>query len=160
MNTGRIISGLCVIVINAFILKYVYDLEKLKCECAFTLEHKMIKVLAPIIMGVTLILMFLSNKTFVKAFKNKGLKLLMGLYNLTALTYAVTLIVYFSRLVHTRCACSEDWKRWALLYPILGLVLGVILFLIVFFLTLMGVKLPRMSKGNKNLRSTLKKALK
>ena len=107
-------------------------------------------------------MLFVSKSALVKAFKNSILRTLLVLYNIGLIAYAITLIVYLARLVFSKCECSENWKRLALLYPILVAVISLVAFIIVFILTISGVKMPglkKMAANNKKLRNNIKSTL-
>ena len=49
--------------------------------------------------------------------KYKIVALLVLAYSVLVVLYSINMVVYFLKLVHSKCKCSEDWKRWGLLYP-------------------------------------------
>ena len=135
MFVGSIIT----IVLNAIILRYVYELEAQNCECALHWMHQFIKYFASIVIAVSLFGLVVSKRTLAKLlWTNKPLLALMSLYLVAALVYYVILIVYFAKLVKTKCDCSDDWKRWGLLYPVVFIAIGLLITLVVTIFSMLG----------------------
>ena len=67
------------------------------------------------------------------------LKVLLLIYVLVSLFYSVTCIVYFFRL-HAKkdCKCSEHWKRYLLLLPLIGLTILFMGILVMLLILLIG----------------------
>ena len=128
------ILSLINIVVNSIILRYVYELEMRKCECSVGGLQKFIKYVAPVVIAMSLLSIFVSQKGLVSIMKkNRVIQGALGLIGLLTTVYYICLIVYFSKLTHSNCECSENWKRWGLLYPALVVV---IVLLLAFLMTL------------------------
>ena len=127
-----IVSSIISIILNAIILRYVYELEVQKCECAQHWMHQFIKYFAPLVILMSFIGLAISQKTLIKMFlRNKILMSLLFLFVwILVFIYYIVLLVYFGKLVYTECKCSENWKRWSLLYPAIIIILVFIAFLI------------------------------
>jgi hypothetical protein len=111
------------VALQAVILKYVLDNEKKNCECALSWHHRFIKFFAPI-----LIVMLFVNLLFSKELNslrgkrsNPAVKLallLLSIFTFLSFVYSIVLIIYFFRLQVKDCKCAEDWKRFALIAPV------------------------------------------
>ena len=123
---------LIVVALNSLILKYVLENESNNCECALSWHHNYIKVFSPVIIFMAFARLLFSNE-IKKARNNQLLKLIFYMISIASFVYTITLLVYFFKLKREDCKCSEDWKRKALLYPI---VLFAIIFLVLFLLSL------------------------
>lgn len=126
------------IALQAVILKYVLENEKNNCECALSWHHRFIKFFAPILIVMLFVnLLFSKELGGLKGKKNPVAQLVMVLLSLFAFlsfVYSIVLIVYFFVLQMKDCKCSEDWKRYALVAPLIVLA---IIFLVVFFFRLL-----------------------
>ena len=122
----KLLIPIFVILANAFILYYVIDMEKKKCECSESWIRNYIKVVSVLIIGINVLVIVYPN--FINVLsknikKNKILHLLLILLNLVILTYVVLIVVYYIKLNQLQdCKCSENWKRYALLYPLVFMV--------------------------------------
>jgi hypothetical protein len=128
------------IALQSVILRYVLENERKNCECALSWHHRFIKYFAPIV-----IVMLFVNLLFSKQLMNlrnqrnnpvvKLTMLLLSIFGFLSFVYSITLIVYFFRLHIKDCKCSEDWKRFALIAPIvvIGIIILVLLFLRLLF---------------------------
>ena len=127
-------SVLVSIALNAIVLKYVLENEQKNCECALTWHHRFIKFYAPILIFMLFVNLLFKNE--MQRNKNKMLvKVPLGIIGLVSLVYSITLIVYFFRLHLKECKCAEDWKRFALIAPLV-IFLIVLLFLVLLSLFL------------------------
>ena len=142
------ILSLVNIVVNSIILRYVYELEMRKCECSVDGLQKFIKYVGPVVIAMSLLSLFISQKGLINIMKkNRVIQGALGLIGLLTTVYYICLIVYFSKLTHSECECSENWKRWGLLYPALVVV---IVLLLAFLITLRLLVTGKHSKiGNK-----------
>ena len=137
-----LINSIILLVLNCIILRYVYELEKESCKCSLDGQHQFIKYFAPVIIFVSFIGLFVSNKTLIKTvIANKFLGVILSIYMCVSLAYGINLILYFLKLVYSKCECSRDWKRYGMLYPALGIAIMLLAVLIVTIAMLMG-KLP------------------
>ena len=127
------------IALQSLILKYVLDNERNNCECALSWHHRFIKFFCPILI-VMLFVNLLFNKELVglRGKRNnpavKVALLLLSIFAFLSFVYSIVLIIYFFRLQMKECKCAEDWKRFALIAP---LVLLAILVLVILFVRLM-----------------------
>ena len=113
-----IISSIIVLVINSIILKYVYELESKDCACSLDWQHRFVKYISPVIIVVTLVGIFVSPKMLIGLMrKYKVIALLLLAYSILAILHGINMVLYFLKLVYSNCKCSDDWKRWGLLYP-------------------------------------------
>tara|TARA_B110001469_G_scaffold126092_1_gene142861 strand:- start:870 stop:1481 length:612 start_codon:yes stop_codon:yes gene_type:complete len=153
-----IINSIIILVLNCIILRYVYELEKKSCKCSLDGQHKFIKYFAPVIILVSLIGLFVSEKSFIKTvIANKFLGVVLSIYCVVSLVYSINLILYFLKLVYSKCECSKDWKRYGMLYP--ALVMAVILLIVlVFSIAMLMGQLPKLlfalrPKGTRGINS-------
>ena len=74
-------------------------------------------------------------------------------YLLYMLSYAIVSIMYFLQLQYkVNCGCSKNWKRYALVLPIIVMLLGLVILLI------LGASMGAMSSSQrKNIINSLKK---
>ena len=134
------LSNIISIILTAVVLRYSYELENKNCECSLQWQHKFIKYFAPVIIFVSLLTLFISNNNLLKTLKsNKTLGVIYWIYLIAGLAYAINLVVYFLRLNFSSCQCSEDWKRWVLLYPVIGFAIVMILVLMITLLQILGL---------------------
>ena len=130
------------IALQAIILKYVLENEKNNCECALSWHHRFIKFFSPILIVMLFVnLLFSKELMGLRNKKNPVAKLLMVLLSLFAFlsfVYSIILIVYFFVLQVKDCKCSEDWKRYALVAPII--VIAILLLVLLFFRLLMKLR--------------------
>ena len=135
MFVGLIIT----IILNAIILRYVYELEAQNCECALHWMHQFIKYFAPIVIAMSLFGLVVPKRTVIKLlWPNKPLLALMGIYTLAITVYYIILLVYFSKLIKTKCDCSDDWKRWGLLYPAILISISLLFILVLMISSITG----------------------
>ena len=149
-----IISSLIVIILNSIILKYVYELESKDCSCSLDWQHRFVKYIAPVIIVVALCLIFVNPKIIISMMKKyKIIALLVLVYSVLVVLYSINMVVYFLKLVHSKCKCSEDWKRWGLLYP--AAVFSIMLFVavIVNLLSIFDVLPKKLSASVKSVKS-------
>ena len=131
------------IALQSVILKYVLDNERNNCECALSWHHRFIKFFCPILI-VMLFVNLLFNKELrgLKSKRNnpavKVALLLLSIFAFLSFIYSIVLIVYFFRLQMKECKCAEDWKRFALIAPIV--VLAIIVLLILFVRLVLSLK--------------------
>ena len=112
------------IVLQALILKYVLENEKNNCECALTWHHRFIKHFAPIVIVMLFInLLFRKNLMQLRGKKNQPavqlLLILLSVFALLTFVYSIILIIYFIKLQIKDCKCADDWKRYALIAPLI-----------------------------------------
>ena len=136
------------LVVNVIILMYVLELEKNKCVCSHHWMRDFIKYVSIIMIVLSLIIAFVPN--IIKVCKNNLIcKLLLGLYGIIGLIYVIVLLVYYFHIQKkTNCECSLNWKRHALLYPIIMAILILILLMVILKVV-----------GFKNIRKSLKKSI-
>lgn len=135
-----LVSSVIQLVLNAVILRYVYELEGKSCSCAISWQHRFIKYFAPVVILLALLGLFVNNKYMMSAVaKNKALGVLLLVYMVVLLVYHINLVLYFLKLVYSDCECSRDWKRWGLLYPALGFAVILLLVFVVLVLQLFGI---------------------
>ncbi len=110
------------IIITAIILRYVLELEKDQCECALSWQHKFIKYYAPVIILVSILVLFVSKDALLSGIrKNRFLAALYIIYYIIGIFYSITLLLYFLKLRYSMCECARNWKQYGLLYPAIGL---------------------------------------
>lgn len=129
------------IIIQLMIFSYILDLEKDQCACSKSWMRHFIKKMSYllVVLNTILIILILNDPklSFIKMVPLDLLKVLLLIYVLVSLFYSVTCIVYFFRL-HAKkdCKCTEHWKRYLLLLPLIGLtilfigILGMLLVLL------------------------------
>ena len=138
-----LVNSIIILVLNSIILRYVYELEKKSCKCSLNGQQQFIKYFAPVIIFVSLIGLFVSDKTLTSTVQdNKVLMVILGIYGGVSLVYSINLVLYFLKLVYTKCECSRDWKRYGMLYPALGMAVLLLLVLVISIIMLMG-KFPQ-----------------
>lgn len=139
-----VIIRVAVIAANAFILYYVTDMEKRQCNCSDSWLRDYIKIFSSLIIAFMLVSLVVPNfQDILKktALKNKLFALLLVVWNLFALGYMGVLITYYVKLNQDpNCDCSENWKRYVLLYPMLILGPFLIMFTISMFKKISGKK--------------------
>ena len=116
LGRGLILSA------NIFILYYVIDLEKKNCVCSETWIRDYIKIVSALMIVLNVLSLFLVNvrkKLHIWSKNNNFLKLLSVTLNIVLLGYLILVIKYYNKLNKDKtCVCSENWKRYALLYPL------------------------------------------
>jgi len=108
------------IIITSIILLYVIELDKKECDCALNWYHKFIMYFSKIVIILNVIFLF-SNMTAINHLVNKYklLFLLFGIYFLANIVYIISLLFYFLKLKESKCRCSDNWKQWALIIPVI-----------------------------------------
>lgn len=110
------------IIITAIILRYILELEKNQCECAMSWQHKFIKYYAPVIILVSILILFISKETLLSGIRNnRFLAVLYIVYYIIGIFYSISLLLYFLKLRYSMCECARNWKQYGLLYPAIGL---------------------------------------
>lgn len=119
MNNNACISCLISLVINIIILNYVLNLEKDKCSCSKDWKREIVKYTSGILIVLSVVTILL---TFVNTKPNLLMILFFLAYMVVGLIHLVITCVYYIDLNQVEsCNCSSNWKRPALLYPILVL---------------------------------------
>ena len=157
-----LVSSVIILVLNAVILRYVYELEQKSCECAIEWQHQFIKYFAPVVILFALLGLFVNQRSLMATVsKNKILGVIFLVYMFVSLLYHINLVLYFLRLRYSKCACSEDWKRWGLLYPALGFAVILLIAFIILIFQVFGL-LPYILgklRGNRNVKPPKNNAL-
>ena len=126
------ISSILSIILTAIILRYVVELEKERCECSLSWQHRFIKYFAPIIIVVSLIALLMGTRGFLNAVRsNAFIGTLFMLYVAVGLVYGVILVLYFLKLRYSQCQCARDWKQYGLLYPVISFAIGLLVVLVI-----------------------------
>lgn len=112
------------VVINAIIFSYILSLEKEKCKCSRGWMRDVIKALSLFFVIVNIIIiLYLSTIKSTKHININGnnfIKIMISLYVFLAFYYWITCLVYFIKLKKVyRCQCSNDWKRYMLITPMI-----------------------------------------
>ena len=135
MNLLPLIVRVLVITANAFILYYIVDMEKRQCNCSDSWLRDYIKIFSSLLITFGILAIVVPNfQDILKtAMKNKLFVLLLVVWNLFAFGYLGVLLTYYYKLNQDpNCDCSENWKRYVLLYPIL--ILGPLLIVFAFLM--------------------------
>ena len=123
---GNLIGKLIALIANVCILIYVVDMEKKNCECSDSWLRDYIKIVSSILITVIILSIIIPNLQdlmVTAVMKNKVLALPILVWNLVALVYMGVVLTYYFRLSKDpNCKCSENWKRFMLLYPLVILV--------------------------------------
>lgn len=141
-------SSILPIIVHSIVLAYVLNLEEDKCKCSNNWKRDFIKVGSILLIAVNVLLLLFNNNIVSAIKKNKMVRFIYGIVALLSIVYTIICIIYFIELHNNKkCECSKDWKRYALLWPIIGLIISFLIFLIflIIFMT------------NKNLIKKLKK---
>lgn len=139
----NLLKPVITIIIQLMIFSYILDLEKDKCVCSKNWMRKFIKIMSYllIVLNAILIIMIINDPklSLIEIIPLDLLKVLLLIYILVSLFYSVTCIVYFFR-VHARknCKCSEHWKRYLLLLPLIGLTILFMGILVMLLILLIG----------------------
>lgn len=143
--------GIISLVFIVIILIYILELERKKCKCSKHWMRDFIKYVSIVMIALTFILAIIPDIT--KLCKNILIcKLFLILYGLLSLSYIVILLIYYFHIQKkNNCPCSLDWKRYALLYPIIGLFLGIVI-IIVAAVFLFNNPIKSISKFKKNIK--------
>lgn len=135
MNLLPLIVRVLVITANAFILYYIVDMEKRQCNCSDSWLRDYIKIFSSLLITFGILAIVVPNFQDIlnTARKNKLFFLLLVVWNLFAFGYLGVLLTYYYKLNQDpNCDCSENWKRYVLLYPIL--ILGPLLIVLAFLM--------------------------
>jgi len=157
-----LVSSVIILVLNAVILRYVYELENKSCKCAIIWQHQFIKYFAPVVILFALLGLFVNQKSLMATISsNKILGVIFLVYMFVSLIYHINLVLFFLRLQYSNCECSEDWKRWGLLYPALGFAIILLVAFVVLVFQVFGLLPFIMGKlsGNKNVKPPKNNAL-
>lgn len=137
MKSLHVLNSFIAIAANAFILYYVVDMEKRKCDCSDSWMRDYIKIVSSLIITYMVLMMTIPNlqqKISMLFMKNVLVRLLLLAWTIIGLVYVGVLLTYYYRLNKDEsCDCSENWKRYALLYPL-------VMFVISFVIGLLTVK--------------------
>lgn len=127
----------CILALIAAVVMYMYvdELEKEQCNCASDCakgwKQNVVKYLSIVFMILNILSIFMSLGLFdgfgADLKSSVFFPLLSILYVLVAGVYlCITLVFYIDLSVDEDCACSNNWKKHSLLYPIV-IVLGSLL---------------------------------
>ena len=110
---------------------YISDLEKEQCECSKGWKRDVVKYLSIVFMVVNVLSIFMSLGLFDgigNTLKSSVLfPLLSVLYVLVSLVYlCITLVYYIDLTTDKGCGCCYDWKRQALLHPIIAFLVSLL----------------------------------
>lgn len=144
-------SSVLPIVVHSIVLAYILNLEEEKCKCSANWKRDFIKV-GSIVLIVVNVLLLLFNQNIVGAIKNNQIiKSIYGIVAILSIVYSIICIIYFIELHQQKeCECSQDWKRYALLWPLIVFVLSFLVFLIVLIVFMSNKKmLKKLNKGKK-----------
>ena len=153
MNNVVLITGIVSLVISVVILLYVLELEREKCDCSQHWMRDMIKywTIVVIVVGV---LNLVAPKVLDACVSNPVCSVVHGLYGLVGLVYIIILIVYYVHLEkQENCPCASDWKKHALIIPV---IVFVILFIVGFVKGFNSSALRRMNRRKLNNKSNRK----
>ena len=111
-NAFIVLSSLVVIAINGYILNYVLNLEKVKCECSANWQRDFIKYysIVSITISSIMILLVLSGLKLPVLLK-KLLNVVGYILRILTLVNLFVLYTYSTNLVLKNCNCSEDTAR-------------------------------------------------
>ena len=151
MNNVMLVTGVVSLVVSVVILLYVLELEREKCDCSDHWMRDMIEywTIVVIVVGV---LNLVAPKALDACVSNPVCSVVHGLYGIVGLVYVIVLIVYYVRLEkQENCPCSTNWKKHALIIPV---IVFVILFVIGFVIgfrrsALKRVNRPKLNNGPK-----------
>lgn len=137
MKSLHMLNSFIAIAANAFILYYVVDMEKRKCDCSDSWMRDYIKIVSSLIITYMVLMLVIPNlqqKISMLFMKNILVRLLLLAWTIIGLVYIGVVLTYYYRLNKDEsCDCSENWKRYALLYPL-------VMFVISFIIGLLTVK--------------------
>lgn len=128
MLNNSVVMGvkILVIIINVCILYYVVDMEKKNCKCSDSWLRDYIKIVSSILITFSIISLVIPSfqSMIANAIKKNKLAIIPVLaWNIVAIGYIGVLLTYYYRLdKDPNCKCSENWKRFMLLYPIVFLI--------------------------------------
>jgi hypothetical protein len=105
--------------INIWVLYYLVQLEKSKCDCALGLKHRIIKTYLTIMIPLALIMIGLQimHTAAVPAFIQQHPKKTVSIYLfflLIKIAFISTVFLYIRELKDTKCDCSVHNARTAL----------------------------------------------
>lgn len=146
------LSSVLPIVVHSIVLAYILNLEEEKCLCSTNWKRDFIKV-GSIVLIVANVLLLLFNQNIVSAIKNNQLiRFIYGIVAILSIVYSIICIIYFIELhQQKKCECSRDWKRYALLWPLIVFVLSFLIFIIaLLFLLMTNPKMLSELKKGKN----------
>ena len=139
----NLLKPVITIIIQLMIFSYILGLEKDKCACSKSWMRNFIKIMSYLLVVLNAILIILiindPKLSLIEMIPLDLLKVLLLIYVLVSLFYSVTCIVYFFRL-HAKkdCKCSEHWKRYLLLLPLIGLTILFMGILVMLLILLIG----------------------
>jgi hypothetical protein len=143
------------------ILIYIFELEKKKCDCSKHWMRDFIKYVSILMLALTVIVLFIPNIR--ELCKNNVIcRLLVGIYGLVGFAYIIILLVYYFHIQKkTNCECALDWKRHALLYPIIGfgIIFLMMIIVIIFIFKNPGKFISTISKNFKKVSRSSKKSI-
>ena len=151
------ILGLVFIII---ILKYILELEKKNCDCSKHWMRDFIKYVSIIMLIITTIILFIPNgKELCK--KNSLCRIFLGLYGLLVFAYIIILLVYYFHIkkkIKADCECALDWKRYALLYPLIAIFIVIIIIVMIFLFYISPKNIPKFAKKIIKVSKLVKKS--
>jgi hypothetical protein len=149
---------LLAVVINVYILMYLYHLEKIGCECAINWRRTFIMF----VIGLSLVLSILS----VFSIDVLTSASIMTLFSVLSIANVVVILQYVHLLKKEQCKCSESLAREimqviAILYAFFYIMLFIVLFYAGFKLSTIVAMSKQLSTNNpKVMASELGKTLK
>ena len=131
MNLVMLGSFLVGLIVNIIILLYVLNLENEQCDCSNNWKRDLVKYLSGFIILVNS-LFGISMLIGDLQFKHPRLVFaIVFIYFMAMIVYlAITTVYYIDLTKDTKCVCSKQLSRHALIYPIITFGIGIIISLI------------------------------
>jgi hypothetical protein len=150
MNSVVLVTGIVALLVNVVILIYVLELEREKCDCSQHWMRDLIKYWSIVVIVVG-VLNLIAPQVLDACVSNPLCAVLHGLYGLVGLVYIVILIVFYVHLEkQTDCPCSSDWKKHALIIPV---IVFTVLFVVGFVKGFNSTALRRINRRKLNNKS-------
>lgn len=115
------------IIIAIIVLIYVLNLERDNCDCSKDWKRDYVKYGSMSIIIYSIVIT-ICNLYINKINNNMWFRLLLFIYGLYILSYAIVSIIYFIDLQkHNDCECSRNWKRYSLIAPMIAILIALLL---------------------------------
>ena len=130
---GSFLVGL---IVNIIILLYVLNLENEHCDCSNNWKRDVVKYLSGFVIVVNslfgLSMIFGEMRLFgLQIERPKVVFIMVFIYFMAMIVYlAITTVYYIDLTKDTKCVCSKQLSRHALIYPIITFGIGLIIGLI------------------------------
>ena len=117
MVGAQVFSSLIAIAINAYLLNYIMNLEKVNCECSKHWQRDYIKYFSIVVIALSVLMIITTLSGLVATGPLAGLLFFIRAVMLIASLANIFILFHYSTSLKTKeCECSEDIARTFMTY--------------------------------------------